>query len=192
MKPSWSERIQRVVTLLYDLPPPSFLGAKGEKDTNPRSCKNAKLRTSIAASTVPVADATRAWKIDTTDEEISNLLSSRRRCCLSLLRLIHFPSGSAHRDDGRRGTRSRAAEDIKLPTFDRISDCAGLEFRAGLNGIPFAIRSYSVGRPGCGYISRLFRLRLIRLRGKISIRRFGCTRIPARVRVRVKVYTYEP
>jgi len=128
-----------------------------------------------AGSAASVADAMRAataWKIDATDEEISNLLSSsRRRCCLSLSRLIHFPSGSARWDGGRRGTRSRAAEDIKLPTFDRISDCAGLEFRAGLNGIPFAIRSYSVGRPGCRYISRLFRLRLIRLRGKISIRR---------------------
>lgn len=38
------------------------------------------------------------------------------------------------------------AEDIKLPTFDRISDCAELEFHTGLNGIPFAIRSYSGGQ----------------------------------------------
>lgn len=41
------------------------------------------------------------------------------------------------------------AEDIKLPTFDRISDCAELEFHTGLNGIPFAIRSYS-GERGRG------------------------------------------
>lgn len=37
------------------------------------------------------------------------------------------------------------AKDIKLPTFDRISDCAGLEFHTGLNGIPFAIRPYEAG-----------------------------------------------
>jgi hypothetical protein len=157
----------------------------------------------IGRSVVDAMRTASVWKIDATDEEISNLLSSsRRRCCLSLLRLIHFPSGSAHQDGGRRGTRSRAAEDIKLPTFDRISDCAGLEFHAGLNGIPFAIRSYSIGRPGCGYIFRLFRLRLIRLRGKISIRcALGCAcihvytrhvRVRVRLNAHVNVYTYEP
>ena len=34
------------------------------------------------------------------------------------------------------------AKDIKLPTFDRISDCARLEFHTGLNGIPFTILPY--------------------------------------------------
>ena len=56
--------------------------------------------------------------------------------------------GERERERERNGetwTRNRVAKDIKLPTFDRISDCARLEFHTGLNGIPFTILPYRSG-----------------------------------------------
>lgn len=73
----------------------------------------------------------------------------------------------------------RMAGDIKLPTFDRISDCTEGEGGwiprgggGGLNGIPLeASRGPQTKRKGLYILCRYpFRGRSIRLRGKISIR----------------------
>lgn len=74
-----------------------------------------------------------------------------------------------------RGWRGRMAGDIKLPTFDRISDCTEgelVEFHGGIEWDPTrASRGPQTKRKGL-YILRHypFRGRSIRLRGKISIR----------------------
>lgn len=74
-----------------------------------------------------------------------------------------------------RGWRGRMAGDIKLPTFDRISDCTEgelVEFHGGIEWDPTrASRGLQTKRKGL-YILRHypFRGRSIRLRGKISIR----------------------
>lgn len=86
---------------------------------------------------------------------------------------IHFSRGMLFYTHMAKQNEPRGwVSDIKLPTFDRISDCTGLEFHGGeggrLNGIPLKQRE-GHRRKGL-YIPPSFRGWSIRLRGKISIR----------------------
>lgn len=89
----------------------------------------------------------------------------------SVFRIVAiFRKGCSFGGAWRSKTRQRGwLAGIKLPTFDRISDCMELEFYGRLNGISFGKRE-GCRRAEWGCIFRPFRRWLIRLRGKISIR----------------------